>query len=444
MIDDIFRAYDIRGVYPKELDASLALKIAQVFGSLAKGPVSLGRDARITGPLIESAIATGLSSVGVDVIEAGMLPTPVLNFFTMHNAKSGIIVSASHNPPEYAGIRFRNQDGSGWTSCIEEIKNVLKSGNQINEVEWNKVGKVSSIDPKQTIAQYADELTKKVKLERKLKVVLDPGNGAVCGIAADLFKRAGCEVTEINNVVDGLFPDRGPNPNDKTLEKLKKEVVSKKADFGVAYDGDGDRCVIVDNTGYVLDAADTGILIIRNLIERGQKVALNVECSLSVEEETKKRNGEVVRIRVGDVFLAEAAKKENAVFAMESSNHYLISKLFPFDDGIAISFYFASMLSKSNTPLSELIKSVPKYPRMQAEFPCPDQKKFAVIDKLKGHFKGYKITDIDGIKMDFEDGWALIRVSNTQPLLRLTIEAKTDESVNQIERTIAPAIKRFL
>lgn len=439
MQHNIFRAYDIRGIYPKEINEESSTLVAKAFSQLVKGKVVVGRDARVSGLRLQTAINKALSECGIQVLDVGMLPTPIINYWIAKTkARAGIIISASHNPSDYNGIRFRRRDGTGWVSCIQKVKDIVHNMD-FGGMESEK-GKIESIENEVVVDSYIDYLMSKVKLERKLKVVLDPGNGAACGIARMLFEKAGCNVTEINSVVDGNFPGRGPHPNAKVLTELKKKVVAKRADLGIAYDGDADRCVIVDEKGTVLDAEEMGIVIIREILKRGDKVALNVECSISVEDEVKKLKGKVIRIPVGDVYLADAAKKHGVIFALESSNHYLVKELFPFDDGIATSLYLAGLLSKGRRKLSSRVSGIPKYERMQKSFVCADEEKFKVVKKFAKSFPKKDVMTLDGAKVKFKDGWVLLRASNTQPLIRITIETKTRAGLKRVEERIRPIL----
>jgi len=444
MTENIFRAYDIRGVYQKELTLDFAEKVGICFGTFLgnKGVVVMSRDARHGGPEIQEAVSRGLNRAGLETIDAGMMPTPAANYYTAKIcAKAGVIISASHNPPEYNGIRFRKGDGSGYPECIEAVKGMFLGGTW---KEAKKPGSHKKDDNKKVIEDYLNDIVKKTKVPRQLKIVVDPGNGAASGVGVRLFKKLGCSVTSINDFPDGDFPGRSAYPNEKTLGGLQSAVVSSRADFGVAYDGDADRAVFVDDIGHVNSAEEIGAILAREILkEKKGEVALNIDCSMSVEEVVKAAGGTVKRIRVGDVFLADAAKT-GAVFAMESSSHFVVPKYYIFDDGIAVSAYLAQILSKSGKKLSELTAAIPKYPVVRKTMEVPDDKKFRVVEKLAAMFKDKKPLTIDGVKINYPNGWTLVRVSNTQPILRLTAEGKTQQEAERMMAELEAAVKKCL
>jgi phosphoglucosamine mutase len=443
-MEHIFRAYDIRGVYGRDLTPELVRKIGLSFGAFLgnKGKVVVGRDARNSGPELLEAFSEGLNCAGVDTTDIGMVPTPVLNYWCgKTGATAGVVLSASHNPPEYNGIRFRQGDGIGWTDCIPRVKDILFSGTY----KEDKEGRAGKGDTDNVVDDYIDYLTSRIPIPNPIRVVVDPGNGAACGVGAKMFEKAGCEVVAINDEPDGNFPGRGPHPNEKTLGGLQDEVKKSEADFGVAYDGDADRVVFVDDLGRVKSAEEMGVVFVRDILSRlkNREVALNVDCSMAVEEEVIKLGGSVKRIRVGDVFLAQACK-DGAVFAMESSSHYVVPEYFPFDDGILMSLFAAEIISSSGKKLSELTSGVPKYPVLRKEVEAPDDRKFLAIEKLAERFKEKDPITIDGVKVIFENGWALARASNTQPMIRVTVEGKTERVVKEMMGEMEKAVRKAL
>lgn len=443
-MENIFRAYDIRGIYQTEITLDFAEKIGLSFGTFLGGcgTVVMSRDARIGGPEILAAVSKGLNRAGLDTIDAGMMPTPTANYYTAElGANAGVIISASHNPPEYNGIRFRKADGAGYPECIEEVKRIYL-GKSWKEAK--KPGRHSRGDSDQIISKYLGLIARKTKVKKRLSVVVDPGNGAACGMGARLFKKLGCSAVAINDVPDGKFPGRSAYPNEKTLGGLQAKVKELKADFGVAYDGDADRAVFVDDLGAVKSAEEVGALLAKEILsEKKGQVALNVDCSMSVEEAVKATGGTVRRIRVGDVFLADAVK-DGAVFAMESSSHFVVPRYFGFDDGIAVSAYLAQIISESDEPFSALCEKVPKYPVVRKTMEVPDDKKFKVVERLAQMFKDRKPLTIDGVKINYPNGWTLVRVSNTQPMLRLTAEGKIKEEAERLMDELEESARKCL
>jgi phosphomannomutase len=263
--ENIFRAYDIRGVYNEELHAEDAVEIAQTFAEFigGKGPVALARDGRTSSPALESAVAAGLVSSGVQVESFGLLPIPTANFATWQGGfNEGVYITASHNPAKYNGIRFRHGDGSGYTTQNDEIKRMFFEGKR-RRVPWDQVKPIRAGDAAHLVDRYSHFLLKRLPGMRPLKVVLDPGNGAAAVTAARLFTEAGFVVRVINGEVDGRFPNRDPHPTEKTIGALKREVKKEGAAFGVAFDGDGDRCVFADNKGRAVQTDKIGIIVAR-------------------------------------------------------------------------------------------------------------------------------------------------------------------------------------
>ena len=434
----IFRAYDVRGVFNVELTAEVAARIGMAYGTYlgGEGRVLVARDPRVTSEVFERAFCSGLASTGVDVHLAGMLPIPVANFaIARGDYRAGAYVTASHNPPEYNGVRFRRSDGTGYTKENAEVKEIFFRG-KFRLARWSGVGEMVELNPRQVLREYEDYLLGRLSLERKLKVVLDLGNGAAGVVAPYIFRKAGARVTTLNAQPDGTFPGRESEPTPESLADLAKTVAGIGAAFGSAYDGDADRVVFVDDLGRVVQTEKVGIIIAREILrEKGSgTVVANVECSSIVEEELAKYGGEVKRVRVGDVFVCEAIKHHSAIFAMETSAHYFYPDFHPFDDPILISLKLASILSQQGERLSALVDEIPSYPKLHRNYACDDRIKFKVMERIIANLKqkGYRLDLTDGARIIFEDGWALLRPSNTSPLIRASVEAKTEERVQEL------------
>ncbi|MEE9474779.1 MAG: phosphoglucosamine mutase [Candidatus Hydrothermarchaeaceae archaeon] len=438
-MEHIFRAYDIRGIFNRELTADVASKIGLAFGTYleGKGRVLVARDPRTSSVILENAFVSGMASTGCDVFTTGMIPLPAANFKTSAgDFDAGAYITASHNPPEYNGVRFRHGDGTGYTQQNEEIKDIFLKG-EFHLADWDKVGKITNIDPDETIKEYSDFLLEKFEADfgKNLKVVMDPGNGAISLTVPELFRKIGSEVSTINAQPDGTFPGRPSEPNEKNLSELREAVVDRGADFGAGYDGDGDRVVFVDDRGRVVQTEKIGILISRDILKKKKGIIIaNMECSMIVEREIEKAGGEVKRVRVGDVFVAEKIKEHNALFAMETSAHYFTPEFYVFDDPMIVSLKLAEILSKADRSLSSMVDEIPSYPRTMKNFNCPDEIKFQVMQKIIDSFKekGYRLDMTDGAKVIFEYGWALLRPSNTTPLIRASVEAETAERLEEL------------
>ena len=437
---DIFRAYDIRGVYGSELDAEIGEQVGLAFGNYLLrdhkgGKVSIGCDARVSSPELQEAVSVGISKAGFDVDVIGMVPIPVANFTTWKASSesnsyiAGVYITASHNPAEYNGIRFRHSDGTGYTEGNLEIKRIFFE----DELKVSdKVGKITIQSTDEILDTYVDFVSEKVGSLDGMKVALDPGNGVGCVIIDRLFQKMGAETFSINNEPDGRFPNRPSEPAPKNLGDLISIMETGDYDMGIAFDGDADRCVFIDNKAKAVSAEKIGIITSRGLIKPGaNKVLAGVPCSMILEDEIPKIGGELIWIRVGDVFVCEELKKHNAAIAMEISAHFFAPGLteFIFDDPLIFSLKLAEHVSSSDKSLNALSNEIPSYPYEELKFKCQDSIKFKVNDQLEKTFvdMGYKVETIDGVKIWLEGGWVLLRPSNTQPVIRMFVEA-TDES----------------
>ena len=439
-MENIFRAYDIRGIYNTELDPVIAAKIGIALGTYlgGKGRVNLGRDGRTSSIAIEQALISGITSTGVDVVTIGLVPIPTANYWTWKNYfDAGVYITASHNPAEYNGIRFRHPDGTGYTKGNEEIRDIYLKDEFIR-APWDRLGSVSYVDSEMVIKDYVEFISRHCSFEKKLKVAIDPGNGVSTLSVPFAFEKFGAEVVTINAEVDGTFPGRPSEPNKETLANLEKLVRSTGADLGIGYDGDGDRCVFVDERGEVIQVEKIAVLLGKHLIKKYEgPVISTVSGSMIVREEIEKAGGKVITIRVGDVFVAEAIKEHAAVFAAEDSAHFFIPIDYNFDDPLLTSLILADILSKEVLTLGELVDEIPSYPKTEKGHECFDNIKFQVVDDVVDHYRSLlidnmQVTTIDGVRIDYPDGWGLIRCSNTQPKVRITVEAQTRDRLEEL------------
>ncbi|MBI5252883.1 MAG: phosphoglucomutase [Euryarchaeota archaeon] len=450
-MEHIFRAYDVRGIFNRELTPDIAAKIGAAFGTYlgGNGNVLIARDGRTSSEIVESAFVSGLASTGCNCFTTGLVPIPTANFKIWRGGyDAGAYITASHNPPEYNGVRFRHGDGSGYTEQNEEIKKIFLSG-KFKLAAWNKLGSINKLNSNTTIREYLDFLLPKFKLEKKIKVVLDSGNGVSSLTVPKAFEELGAEVSTLNAQIDGTFPGRDSEPSEASLSELKKMVAAEKADFGAGYDGDGDRVIFVDDKGRAVQTEKIGIIISRDILERKKgNIIANIECSMILEREIEKAGGTLKRVRVGDVFVTEAIKKHRALFAMETSAHYFMPEFYFFDDPTLVSLKLAEILSKSEKSLSEMADEIPSYPKIMKNFSCPDEIKFRAMEQIIRNSKeeGYKLDLTDGAKVIFKDGWALLRPSNTTPLIRATVEAESkkrvEELLNLVEKEFKSAVEK--
>ena len=433
--DSIFRAYDIRGVFGEDLTEEVATRIGAAFATFLgeDKEVLIARDVRLSGEKLRKALVSGLLSV-CDATDVGIVPTPLLYFAINRLQKdAGIMITASHNPPEWNGFKAFSRKGSIYGKDMEKVKQIAK------QVDLEKLGKKRGKlrRYKRTIQEYMDFIANKIEIGRKLKVVADTANGT-CGLVAQtLFKRLGCKILALNQDPDGTFPAHLPEPKEETLGELKREVVKNKADLGVGYDGDGDRAVFVDEKGTVIPGDLTLLVFAKDVLQKskGAKIVYELSCSMAVEEYVKELGGIPIVERVGHTFIMDRMIEENALLGGEKSSHFYFSECYGVDDAIFASLRMAEILSKSSEKLSEIVDSLPKYPSIyEKNFECPDNLKFAAIEKLTSRFKDYGLTilDMDGVKVLDKDGWVLLRPSNTEPIIRVSAEAKTEEKLKEL------------
>jgi len=434
--EGIFRAYDIRGIYGKDLTEKVAERIGRAIASYVNGEgktLLVGKDVRLSSEPLAHALTEGMLSGGLNVEDIGVVTTPLLNFASVHyDMDGGVMVTASHNPAEWNGFKIWLKTGFiSMGMGMEDLRELALRG------RFEPLSRGKFIRNPNAIMDYERYVAEKISIKRKLKIVADPGNGSCSLLTPSLFEKVGVDMVAINAEPDGSFPAHPPEPSEETLTEVKRLVLGRKADFGVGFDGDGDRAVFVDDKGRIVPGTSIFILLAEDYLKRnkGAPVVYEVSCSMVIEEIIRKHGGRPVLSRVGHTYIVDKMLKEKAVFGGETSGHFYFMELYGFDDAIYASLKVAEILSRRDEKLSEIIDLMPKYPRIPGKkFECPDKIKFQVVDELSREFKeiGYKTLTIDGVKVIEEDGWFLIRASNTQPLIRLTVEARDEVSLNRL------------
>ncbi|RKY00010.1 phosphomannomutase [Candidatus Poribacteria bacterium] len=443
----IFRQYDIRGVWGEDLDAEIARAIGRAYGSFLRergvSKAVVGHDNRLSSPEAYRAVVDGLLSTGCDVVGIGETITPILYFSRVHyGIEGGVMVTASHNPPQYNGFKLCWGHGTLFGDDIGLMREIIES-------EKFKSGE-GSFSERDANSDYADYIASHIKLgPRKLRVVVDAGNGTAGPIAPKILRRLGCEVIELYCDSDPTFPNHHPDP--VKLENLK-DLISKVretgADVGLGLDGDGDRLGVVDENGQVIWGDYLLILFAREVLRKhpGAKVVVEVKCSKATMEEIKKAGGVPVMCRTGHSFIKEEMRAKGAILAGEMSGHFFFAdEYFGFDDAVYAACRLLRILSNTERKLSELLADVPKYPSTpEVRVRCPDEVKFEVVRKLTEGFKReHEVIDIDGARVLFKEGWGLVRASNTEPALILRAEAETKEGLERIKGEIAERLKKL-
>ena len=443
MIDPrIFRAYDVRGVYGKNLNEEVAELIGLAYGTMLgnKGRLVVGRDVRLSGEKLAKAVSSGLTKAGCDVLYVNMVTTPMLYFSVMHfKADGGVQVTASHNPPEWNGFKLVKPGGATLSAGagMEELKDIVLNRKY---KESDKRGRTEEAD---ALTPYVEFMASKFRLDRKLRIAVDYSNGAAAIPFPKIAEKLGIEIEAINDVPDGRFPGHLPEPNEETLKDLQRFVVEVGADFGVGFDGDGDRAVFVDEKGRIIPGDITLAIYVKHLDKKG-KVVFDVSSSDAVREVVLEKGCEPVEMRVGRAFILNAVRELNAVIGGEKSNHFYFPEIWGFDDAIYATLRMAEIVARTGEKFSKLVDEIPKYPAAPIKtFECPDELKAKVVEEIAKVYeqRGLRVSTIDGVKAYFEDGWVLIRPSNTMPQVKMTAEAKTEKRLKEILREAEDLIK---
>lgn len=427
----LFGSSGIRGLANKEITSELALKVGAAVGSLYDSVV-IAHDPRTSGEMIEHALISGLLSTGCNVARAGMVPTPTLAF-AARNYDCGLVVTASHNPPEYIGIKFWNKDGKAFdTQQQGKIASIIRNKRWKN-AKWADIGKVSI--KSDVTEEHAAYILKKAG-EVALKVVIDCGCGAASVLTPFVLREMGCEVITLNSQPDGHFPGRDPEPADANLGLLKNTVKAAGADLGIAHDGDADRMMAVDNKGRFVSGDK--MLAFFALREAKKAIAVPVDTSSVIDDILD--GIKISRTKVGDVYVAEELNKIGGDFGGEPSGTWIFPKMSFCPDGIYAAARLVEIVEKEGR-FDKLLDSIPEYPIKRGAFPCKDKKNamLKIAERLR---KFGEINTIDGIRLDIEDGWILVRPSGTEPKIRVTVESinRCNELYNMASEIVRRAI----
>ena len=440
----IFREYDIRGVVDKDLTPDVVQRLGQGFGThmanLGRFNIVVGMDGRLSSNLFREALIQGLISTGCHVVDIGLCPTPVYYFSIFHLDKDGgIMVTGSHNPPEFNGFKV----SVGKTTIFgEEIQNLRRL---IEKVQF--AAGEGNLSQEEVIRPYLHHIKKNIHLEKKIRVVIDAGNGTAGMVAGPLLRDLGCDVDELYCEIDGRFPNHFPDPTiPSNLRDLIETVKKIGADVGIGYDGDADRIGVVDNGGNIIWGDQLMILFAREILknEKGATFVAEVKCSQNLFTDIEKHGGKAIMWRTGHSLIKEKMKEERAVLGGEMSGHiFFADRYYGYDDAIYASCRLTELLSKTDRKLSQLLDDIPKAfntPEIRVE--CPDEIKFRVVEKIKEELrKNYPIIDVDGVRVIFKDGWGLVRASNTQPALVLRFEALTQDRLREIKDLVEEKVE---
>ncbi|OGW89492.1 MAG: phosphomannomutase [Omnitrophica bacterium RIFCSPLOWO2_01_FULL_50_24] len=449
MNKNIFRQYDIRGVADQDLTNEVVTLIGRAFSAHllkqvpAKNPkVVLGRDIRPSSVRIKKAISDALRASGVSVIDIGVVTTPICYFSISHlKASGGIMITGSHNPPEYNGLKMLVGKNSLFGEEIQKLKARIEAKDFVT-------GR-GTCEEVLTISAYQDYLTKSFQFKRKLKVVVDSGNGTAGLIAPEVLRKFGHDVVELFSEPDSRFPNHHPDPTvEKNLQDAIRKVKETGADVALAFDGDADRLGVVDDRGQIVWGDKLLILFARSILEKNPsaKFVADVKCSNLLFEDVRKRGGNIMMWKTGHSLIKQKLREEHAQLAGEMSGHmFFADRYFGFDDGVYAGIRVLEILDQTGQKLSNLLNDLPRtYATPELRVDCPDDEKFEVVKRVSKYFKAhYRTIDIDGVRIDFGDGWGLVRASNTQPVLVTRFEASHEKRLNEIRALVEEKIKEF-
>jgi len=441
--EKIFREYDIRGLVDVDITTEgvreLGLAVASTFAREGTKRAVVGRDVRLSGGSYFTALTEGLLDGGIDVIDIGVVPTPVFYFAAKRwGIKGGMMITASHNPAEFNGFKVLRGEGTIYGADITELHTLLGSVSPADSK-----GKMTSRD---ATSEYIGYLAENIHLDRPVRFAADGGN-ATAGLAApEVFRRLGCDPVLLYMEPDGNFPNHHPDPTvAKNLVDLRKLVVENGLELGIGFDGDSDRIGVVDEKGEIIYGDTLLALYARDVLANnpGAAVIFEVKCSKALPEEIEKLGGRPIMWKTGHSLIKKKMRDENAPLAGEMSGHqFFADRYFGFDDAIYAACRFLEIVSKSEKSVSEMLADYPKYvstPEIRVE--CADDRKFDVVRRVAEHFRNTnRVNDVDGARVDFDRGWGLLRASNTQPVLVLRFEADDSKSLEEIRKAFAEAL----
>jgi phosphomannomutase len=443
----LFKTYDVRGIYPSQLDGDVAYATGRALvAHLQPEQVAVGRDMRISGEVLSTALIDGIRDQGADVIDIGEVSTDALYFSVgKYGYDAGVMITASHNPPEYNGFKFCREEARALSleEGIGQIRDLVVAGNFVEPAE----GRRGDLEVKKVLRDYVDQAVSIVDLAaiKPFKVVVDAGNGMAGKTIPRLFERIPGELVPLYFELDGTFPNHLANPIDpKNMVDLQQAVIEHKADLGVAFDGDADRMFLVDEQGSLVGGDITTAMVAISLLERypGAAICYNLICSRSVPETIEKHGGKPVRTPVGHSLIKKIMREEDAVFGGEHSGHYYFRDNWYADSGLIAMLNVLQLMSKAGKPLSEVVAPLDTRIR-SGEINLEVQDKPAAIERVKKHFSsaGAEIDEFDGVTVGFPDAWLNIRASNTEPLLRVNVEGETRKDMEKLRDEVLAVLQ---
>ena len=441
----IFREYDIRGVAEVDFKEEEVLLLGKAVGTYlqdhGRSLAAVGRDCRLTSTAYSRQIIRGLADSGCDVVDVGVCPTPVF-YFAIHHLTTGggVMVTASHNPPEYNGFKLCLDLDSIYGREILKIRDIMdrrafKTGR----------GGVTTAD---VVTPYQAFIQRNISLSKPLRLGIDAGNGTAGVVALPVLKNLGCQVHDLYCDMDGRFPNHEADPTIlKNMADLITLVKEEKLDLGIGFDGDGDRIGVVDERGRIIYGDKLMILFAREILSRkpGATFVSEVKCSQVMYDDIKKHGGRAIMWKAGHSLIKTKMKQENAELAGEMSGHiFFADRYLGYDDAVYASCRLLELIADAGKPLSALLVDIPEtFSTPEIRVDCPDEEKFDLVARVTDYFKSrYDVVDIDGVRVLFDDGWGLVRASNTQPALVLRFEALTEKRLEEIRKLVEDVVQR--
>ena len=442
----IFREYDIRGIVGKDLTPESVTSIGKAIGTyIRRGNgknMVLGRDVRSSSVEFCNILSKALNSTGCNVTDIGMVPTPVLYFALHHfNADGGVMITGSHNPPEFNGFKISQGFHSLYGEKVQELKGLIEA----NDFE---VG-IGNTQQQPVLSEYMEKIFSVLEIPRKIKVVVDGGNGCFGIVGPDLLKKLGQTPIELFTEPDGTFPNHHPDPTvSENLTDLIEKVRLENAELGIGFDGDADRIGVVDEKGNILWGDQLLTIFARDILSRnpGATIVGEVKCSQNLYKDIKKHGGVPVMAAAGHSLIKNKMRETGALLAGEMSGHICFAdNYYGFDDAIFAACRVLQIVAQSNTKVSEMLADLPETAYTpEIRIACPDDQKFKIVRELTEIFREkYEVIDIDGVRVNFENGWALIRASNTQPVIVLRLEAATKERLKELVAVIKKQTDKY-
>jgi phosphomannomutase/phosphoglucomutase len=444
----IFREYDIRGVFETDLNAESVTTLGRAFGTYylerGKRRVAVGRDTRLSSPVIRDWLVEGMTDAGVDVVDIGMVPTPLSYYSTYRLGLDGsVMITGSHNPPQYNGFKITIGTDALFGEQIQELRSMI-DGDLLRTDGGGRV----EVHPT-LVAEYQDDVAGRIQMgSRPLRIVVDAGNGVGGFVALPLFQRLGLEVEGLYCEPDGTFPNHHPDPSEEhNLVALRERVLATGADLGIAYDGDADRIGVIDDKGAILWGDRLLVALARDVLKDnpGAPIVGEVKCSRVLFEEIEKAGGKAILSRVGHSLIKARMKAEGALLAGEMSGHIFYKhRWFGFDDAIYTSARLLEILSKTTLKMSELLADVrTPFVTPETRVDCPDAVKFQVVADVTEQYRqgGDRVVDIDGVRVERPEGWGLVRASNTSPVIVMRAEGSTREQLDGIWEDLTARVR---